>query len=67
MSESNTTTWPELAIALFEKLNERDAEITYEFDHFEVWVPSSAEENSPKAPWKMNGTLKIRTRDGVKS
>jgi len=60
-----TTTWPELAISLFEKLNERDAEISYEFDQFEVWVPSSASESASKAPWKMNGILKIRTRDGV--
>jgi len=61
------TTWPELAIALFDKLNERDAEIAYEFDDFEVWVPASADDETAKAPWKMNGTLRIRTRDGVTS
>ena len=61
------TTWPELAIALFEKLNERDAEIIYEFDNMQVWVPSSTSEDAPKAPWKMHGTIKVRTRDGVSS
>ena len=59
------TSWPELGIALFEKLNERDAEIIYEFDEMKVWVPSSTAEDSPAAPWKMHGTIKIRTQDGV--
>lgn len=64
---ASTTTWPDLAIGLFEKLNERNAEITYEFKDFHVSVPSAASEDTPSAPWKMNGVLKIRTRDGVVS
>ena len=36
----STTTWPELAIGLYEKLTERNAEITYEFENMEVSVPS---------------------------
>jgi len=67
MPEEKTTTWPELAISLFDKLNERDAEITYDFNDFQVWVPSTASDDTPAAPWKMNGVLKIRTKDGVSS
>lgn len=58
-----TNTWPELAIGLYDKLTGRNSEITYEFDNFEVMVPSSASEEASHAPWKMNGTLRISTRD----
>ena len=61
--EKNTQTWPELAIGLYDKLTGRGAEITYEFDDFEVMVPSKAGSNATYAPWKMNGVLKIRTQD----
>ncbi len=62
MSE-DTTTWPELAIALYDKLTGRGAEITYEFDHLDVYVPSKVEDNPKTAKWTLNGTVKIRTRD----
>lgn len=58
-----TTTWPDLAIGLYDKLTGRNSEITYEFDNFEVKVPSSASEDAVHAPWKMNGTLRISTRE----
>ena len=60
---SNSATWSDLAIGLYDKLTGRGAEITYEFDKFEVQVPSDANDEAPKARWGMNGTLKIRTRD----
>lgn len=61
----NTTTWPELAIGLYDKLTGRGAEIVYEFENFELYVPSSAEGNEKHAKWKMNGILRIRTNDPV--
>ncbi|MEM6776146.1 MAG: hypothetical protein AAF670_00735 [Planctomycetota bacterium] len=65
MSTNNGThTWPELAIGLYEALTGRNAEITYDFQNMEVFVPSSTGEESVKhAHWKLNGVLKIRTRD----
>ena len=60
---NGTQTWPELAIGLYDKLTGRGAEITYEFDDFEVWVPSRAGDSRESAKWKMNGVLRIRTRD----
>ena len=63
MTEAQTTTWPDLAIELYERLTGRGAEITYEFDNIEVWIPSGTGENVTHAHWKINGALKIRTRD----
>ncbi|MEM8584259.1 MAG: hypothetical protein AAGF87_08320 [Bacteroidota bacterium] len=60
---NNTTNWPELAIGLYDKLTGRGAEITYEFDNFELHVPASTEDNAPSAKWKMNGTLRVHTTD----
>ena len=57
-----TNTWPELAIGLFDKLTGRGAEITYEFDGFELEVPASTGSDE-RARWRMNGTLRIRTSD----
>ena len=56
-------TWPELAIGLYDKLTGRGAEITYDFDNFELSVPSSAANDASHARWRMNGILKIRTRE----
>lgn len=63
---AETTTWPELAIGLYDKLTGRNAEITYEFENMEVSVPSKATSNgqaASHATWKMNGIVKIRTKD----
>ncbi len=67
MSDKNTdtTTWPELAIGLYDKLTGRGAEITYEFENFEVLVPSGVGANAEHAKWKVNGIMKLRTRDQV--
>ena len=61
--ETGTTTWPELGMSLYEALTGRGAEITYEFDNLVVDVPSSASEEGPHARWKLNGIVKIRTKD----
>lgn len=64
---NDTKTWPELAIGLYDKLTGRGAEITYEFYDLEIHVPSSASPSAQHAPWKVNGSLKIRTRDQATS
>jgi hypothetical protein len=66
MSEQ-TREWSELAISLYDKLTGRNAEISYEADNMEVWVPSGVGEDASHAKWKVNGTLKIRARDGVEA
>lgn len=59
------TTWPELAMALFEKLTGRGAEVTYEFSNLEVHVPNVMGPDAKHGVWRLNGTLKIRTRENA--
>lgn len=65
MSTDNAThTWPELAAGLYDALTGRNAEITYDFQDMHVHVPASTGgENVKHAHWKLNGIVKIRTRD----
>lgn len=62
-ADQQTQTWPELAIGLYDKLTGRNAEIEYEFDDFDVQVPSGTGPEASHAKWSMNGTVRIRTRD----
>ena len=63
MNTQAHATWPDLAIDLYDKLTGRGAEISYEFDDFEVAVPSGTSNGAASAHWKVKGLLKIRTRD----
>ncbi|MEM9940200.1 MAG: hypothetical protein AAF939_01345 [Planctomycetota bacterium] len=63
----HTTNWPDLAIGLYDRLTGRNAEITYEFENFNLKVPSGTGENAEHAEWVLGGTLKIRTRDSGSS
>jgi len=58
-----TKNWPELGIGLYDKLTGRGAEITYEFDNMDLYIPSSTSDNAEHAHWKLNGKLKISTAD----
>jgi len=62
-SEQHTTTWPDLAIGLYDRLTGRNAEITYEFDDMHLQIPSGTGNNAERAEWVVGGTVKIRTRD----
>jgi len=64
---TDTQTWPDLAIGLYDKLTGRNAEITYEFHGLEIAVPSSASANAQHATWRVSGTMKIRTKDATTS
>ena len=61
-STKATTTWPELAIGLYEQLTKRGAEITYAFDQLTVAVPAGAGEDL-SAKWHVDGTLRVSTSD----
>ncbi|KAJ3060757.1 hypothetical protein HK102_009370 [Quaeritorhiza haematococci] len=61
----DTKSWPDLAIGLYDRLTGRGAEILYEFQDFELLIPSSASPEAAHAKWRMNGVIKIRTRDNV--
>jgi hypothetical protein len=52
--------WPDLAIGLYDKLTGRNAAITYDFDNFQLDVPSKVGSGDTTL-WKMNGKLTITT------
>jgi len=65
MTDAHTKTWPDLAIGLYDRLTGRNAEITYDFDGMRLKIPSGTGRNAEHAEWILNGTIKIRTSDGV--
>ena len=58
-----TTSWPELAEGLYGFLTGRGATIAYELDQLEISVPRDASDTSPRANWKLNGTVRISTSE----
>ena len=62
-TETTSNSWSDLAISLYDKLTGRNAEIVYEFNDLEIYVPLVAAEDTAHAKWKVNGIIKIRTRE----
>ena len=58
-----TQTWPDLAMSLYDRLTGRGAEIAYEFEDLKIEVPSKAGEDADHAEWRMDGKLRITTRE----
>ena len=56
-------TWPDLAIDLYDKLTGRGAEVTYRFENLEVYIPNKVDPDPQFAKWRLNGVLKISTKD----
>jgi hypothetical protein len=61
---TETQTWPDLAIGLYDRLTERNAEISYNFDNLQVTVPGSTRDDASSAQWKLNGGIRVTTRSG---
>jgi hypothetical protein len=55
--------WPDLAMALWDGLTGRQAEITYQFENLDVSIPHRVGAGCEYATWKLNGSLKVRTTD----
>ena len=60
---TDMTTWPDFAIVLYDLLTGRKAEITYQFDNLEIFVPLSSGADPEHAVWKVNGAVKVRARE----
>lgn len=58
-----TTTWPDLAISLYDRLTGRGAEIVYDFEDMSVDVPSGTGEDAEHAHWRLDGTVRVSTRE----
>jgi hypothetical protein len=61
--KAERVTWPDFAIVLFDLLTGRKAEVTWEFENLEVYVPIATGINIEYAVWKLNGILKVRARE----
>lgn len=59
------STWPEAATQLFDLLTGRKAEVTYQFDNLEVYVPVESGADTEQAVWKLNGAIKVHARENV--
>lgn len=63
MATENPSTWSELVTSIYQRLTEKNAELTYELENMEVYVPSGVGPDAVHAHWKFNGILKIRARN----
>jgi hypothetical protein len=63
MTTDNPTNWPDLAIALYERLTGHQAIISYEFVDMHVKIPSGTGPKAEHAEWVLSGTLRISTGD----
>ena len=59
----DTTTWPDLAVGLYDRLTGRNAEIIYEFEEMSVDVPSGTGDDAEHANWRVDGTVRVTTRE----
>lgn len=66
MNGSNPQPWHDIALALFDKLTGRGAEITYEAKDLVIHVPEEVGGSVTHTPWIISGTLKISTQDAGK-
>lgn len=57
------TTWPDVAVTLFDLLSGRKAEVTWEFERMEIHVPITTGSDTEYAIWRLNGILKVRARE----
>lgn len=61
MPDSSASNWADTAAALLSKLS-GGVELSCAFDQIELQVPNPQNPNAPAATWKLNGSLRIRTR-----
>ena len=70
MSEQQTVEGSNASFADFGKemwsfLTDKNAAINYEFVGMEIEVPRSTGADSPRATWRLNGTLRVTTAEGA--
>lgn len=58
-----TTTWPELAMGLYDRLTGRNAEIHYQFEEMTVEVPSGTGDDAEHAEWRIDGGVRVTTSE----
>ncbi|MBF9238811.1 hypothetical protein I2I05_15520 [Hymenobacter sp. BT683] len=61
MPDSSSSNWADMAASLLGKLS-GGVELSCAFEQMELQVPNPQNPNAPAATWKLNGSLRIRTR-----
>ena len=61
MPENSSPNWADMAASLLGKLS-GGVELSCAFDQIELQVPNPQNPAAPAATWKLNGSLRIRTR-----
>ena len=61
MPDSSSSNWADTAASLLSKLS-GGVELSCAFEQMELQVPNPQNPNAPAATWKLNGSLRIRTR-----
>lgn len=62
-AQQGTTDITEFGRELWDYLTGKGAVIEYTFDKMHVEVPKTTGPESPRATWKLDGTLRIKTSD----
>jgi hypothetical protein len=65
IKNSQTTSFADLGKEMWAYLTGKGAAINYEFVDMTVEVPRETGGDAPRATWKLNGTLRITTAEGV--
>lgn len=61
MPETSSPNWADTAASLLAKLS-GGVELTCAFEQMELQVPNPQNPGAPAATWKLNGSVRIRTR-----
>ena len=60
-SSSTNANWADMAASLLGKLS-GGVELSCAFDQIELQMPNPQNPNAPATTWKLNGSVRIRTR-----
>ncbi|MBO2010969.1 hypothetical protein [Hymenobacter negativus] len=61
MADTSSSNWADMAASLLSKLS-GGVELSCAFDQIELQMPNPQNPNAPATTWKLNGSLRIRTR-----
>ncbi len=62
-TDKGTTDITDIAREMWSYLTGKGATVEYNFDNMHIEVPKTTGPDSPRATWKIDGTLRIKTTD----
>ena len=64
-AEDGVVDWSDLGREMWSFLTGQQAEINYRFEDMTVEVPRDTGPEAPRAIWKVDGSLRVTTRDNT--